>query len=657
MTGRVSFLAGGTFCEVFCEAMNVEFSSIDYEEPRRSILNLGISGNRGCPKCHLLYEACVQLYPLSEEETARVMVRLLDSFGWVQLYFDIVGESLPNPKGSFYDPSDVYLYYLYKSPQPDWISLSPFRKPLTCRQDQFQELLIDWLDDCESNHASCQRPDTPLPTRVINVGDDMGKEPFLYVSNGEQSRYVALSHCWGEVLLIKTEKTNFATHQKGVPFSTLPKNFKDAITVARAIGVQYVWIDSLCIIQDDGHDWEIESSKMASIYQNAHIVLVASNAADSQGGLWNAQWDDYGQTDGVVELPYQNADGRISDIIARKTMSHEDIIPESYLEYEAPSPLSKRAWTLQEELLASRCIFFTAKELLWKCQNAQKCECMQEDIEYTMRGSGERSLWESAKSQGSTKRFGDWRSLMAYYSKRHISFESDRLPAISGMAKHMQSKNAGEYLAGIWKNDLCESLLWLPRPVWRDVTNDNLTSTYRRRATPYRAPTWSWISLETHGDGKDKSRCPGIVDWQEGRYWYLQKAHVRVVDACCEPAGMDPTGTVKSGYILLEGKCLEAWVTWESRNSQMLYGKVPLSVHWDIDLEIGLRQKVCCILIGDAITDEDIKDKRPVRALVLRRSKTVAGAFERIGLFNGDNLQGTKLDLFGEANDSFVTIV
>jgi hypothetical protein len=89
----------------------------------------------------------------------------------------------------------------------------------------------------------------------------------------------------------------------------------------------------------------------------------------------------------------------------------------------------------------------------------------------------------------------------------------------------------------------------------------------------------------------------------------------------------------------------------------MLYGKVPLSVHWDIDLEIGLRQKVCCILIGDAITDEDIKDKRPVRALVLRRSKTVAGAFERIGLFNGDNLQGTKLDLFGEANDIFVTIV
>ena len=84
---------------------------------------------------------------------------------------------------------------------------------------------------------------------------------------------------------------------------------------------------------------------MASIYQNSHVVLVASNAADSQGGLWNAQWDEYGQTDGVVELPYQNANGSISRVI------HEDIIPESYLEYEAPSPLSKQAWTLQENCL------------------------------------------------------------------------------------------------------------------------------------------------------------------------------------------------------------------------------------------------------------------------------------------------------------------
>lgn len=491
MAGRASILARGTLCEVFCQAINVEFSSVDYEDRRRSLLNLGISGDRGCSKCQLLYEACVGLYPYSEEAAARVMVRLLDSFGCAQLYFEIIGDSLINPQGGFYNPSDVYLHYLYKFTPPDWISLHPYRKPLICRQDQFRELVIDWMDDCERNHPLCLRPATPLPTRVINVGDSKGKEPFLYVSQGEEARYVALSHCWGEVLLIKTEKSNIAKHQNDIPFATLPKNFKDAITVARAIGVQYIWIDSLCIIQDDGPDWEAESSKMASIYRNAHVVLIASNAADSQGGLWNAQWDDYDQADVVLEFPYQNFDGSASRIIARRDMSHEDIIPESYLEYAAPSALSKRAWTLQEELLALRCIFFTAKELLWKCESAQKCECMQEDIEYTKRSPEERKFWESAKSEDSKKRFGDWRSLMAYYSKRHITYESDRLPAISGMAKYMQSKGAGAYLAGMWKDDLWESLLWLPKPVWRDVVNDNLTSTYRKRSFPYSAPTWS----------------------------------------------------------------------------------------------------------------------------------------------------------------------
>ncbi|PMD45788.1 HET-domain-containing protein, partial [Hyaloscypha variabilis F] len=474
--------------------MNVEFRSIDYEEPRRSLLNLRISGDRGCSRCHLLYEACVGLHPFLEEYDALIIIRLLDSCGSVQFDFDTIGNASINAKDSLHSV-DVYLDYLYNTAPPDWIDLTPYRKPLTCRQAQFRELLLDWLDDCEKSHTSCQGTNKLLPTRVVHVGEDRGNEPFLHVSRGEAGRYVALSHCWGEVLLIKTEKSNFSKHRNGIRYDTLPKNFQDAITVARAIGVDYIWIDSLCIIQDDALDWEIESSRMASIYQNAHVVLVASNSADSQGGLWNSAWGNSGQTNGVKELPYVNGDGSTSQIIARKTFSHADIIPESYLEYEAPSPLSKRAWTLQEELLASRCIFFTGKELLWKCQSATKCECMQEDNERAKGEIDRKTLWESAKSADSATRYGEWRSLMAYYSKRNITYESDRLPAISGLARYMQYNGAGEYLAGMWKEDLWESLLWLPRPVWRDVIHDNLASTYRRRASPYRAPTWSWMSL------------------------------------------------------------------------------------------------------------------------------------------------------------------
>lgn len=641
--------SGETLCQMFCLALNDDFEDIDDGKPERSLSNLGISGDRGCLKCRLLYEACVGLHPTLKQNAANIRVELTSYSVWLQLFFyDIEGsETYPC----------IYLYYNYKMPPPDWIPLFPYRKHITCRQQQFPELLLDWLGECEKNHASCHKNDRPLPTRVLHVGDDKGKQPFLVIPKGEKGRYIALSHCWGGDVPLKTKKSNLSEYQKGISMSLLPKNFQHAIIVAKAIGIQYLWIDSLCILQDDVADWELESSKMASFYQNAHAVLIASNSSDSQGGFWNPSWDDYGQLNGFKELQYLNDDGSTSQIIARTDLAHEDYIPESYLEYVAPSPLSKRAWTLQEELLGSRCIFFTGKELLWKCYEAQKCECMQEDNENKLTGRRRKSLWETAISSDSAKRFGAWRSLMAYYSRRQITYESDRLPAISGMAKYMLSNGAGEYLAGMWKEDLCEALTWLAKPVWPQIANDNLTSTYRRRASPYRAPTWSWISLETYDDGNDKSRCPGIVDWQEGNYWYLERPRAKIIDAHCEPAGLDPTGAVKGGYILLQSKCIETWVVWLSRISQVSYGKVPLSVHWDVDLELGLRQKLYCILIGDAIDTGESLRRQPVRGLVLRRSKSIAGTFERVGLFDENSVQGKNMNIFEEAKERTLTII
>ena len=640
---------GENLCKRFCSALNAEFGNGDDGTTRRSLLNLGTSGDRGCAKCQLLYEVCIGLYPILKENTANILVEISSFSIWVQCLLSSIRDS------EIYPP--IYLYYNYNMPPPDWIPLFPHRKNIVCRRDQFQELILDWLDDCEKNHDSCQMYDQPLPTRVIHVGDDKGKEPFLHLSKGEKGRYAALSHCWGGEVPLKTKKCNLLEHQRCIPFGVLPKNFQHAITVARAIGINYVWIDSLCILQDDGQDWEIESSRMASCYQNAHVVLIASNSSDSQGGLWDKSWDDYGQMSRMKEFQYMNSSGSMSQIIALTELSHEDDIPESYLEYAAPSPISKRAWTLQEQLLGSRCIFFTGKELLWKCHGAQKCECMQEDNEDKFAQRRRKSLWESATSPDSSKRFGDWRSLMAYYSKRQITYESDRLPAISGMAHHMQSKGAGEYLAGMWKDDIWEGLLWLPRPVWPQITNDNLTSTYRKRTSTYQAPTWSWFSLETYGDGSDKPQCPGLVDWQEGRYWYLQRSHAKIIDAYCEPAGIDSTGAVKGGYIILQSKCIEAWLTWQSRNSQVLFGKVPLSVQWDIDLEFDLRQKVYLFLIGDAIDDEESLRRQPVRGLVLRRSKTIAGTFERVGLFDVNSLLGNNRNIFEEAKEFTLTII
>jgi len=649
MATQTSALLDKTLCKFFCEAIITDLNVIDNQDPQRSLSNLGHSSRRGCSKCLLLYETCAALYPSLLENASLILVQISSAFGCVEIGFDDYADSFVAPD------EKVYLNYLYSTPQPDWLPLLPFRNPLCCRENQFQEVIRDWLNDCDKNHRVCRRSGIILPVRVINVGDDQGKEPHLHVTNGDEfGRYLALSHCWGDVQLIQTKTTNYSQHRITIPFYTLPKTFQHAIKVARAIDVQYIWIDSLCILQDDSSDWEKESSKMASIYQNAYAVILASNTTNSQSGLWNSAWDSYNTESVVKNFSYTNNDGSVSQIIARKALSHEDNIPESYLQYESPSPLSTRAWTLQEELLAWRCIYFTGKELLWKCEHGKKCECMQEDTNIEV---NDKTIWESVKSEDPTRRFGGWRSLMAHYSKRNITYESDRLPAISGIVQHFRAKGAGEYLAGMWREDILESLMWLPYPVSHGVKDDNLISTYRRRASPYRAPTWSWISLETYGVKDKKSRCPGIVDWQESSYWYLKALKATVLKACCEPLGMDPTGAVKSGFILLKSKCVEAWVTWEGRTSPILCGNVSLNVHWDIDLELGVKQRVSCLLIGEAATGENGMEPRPFRALVLRSSKVVVGAFERIGLFNGDKFQKANHDLFANIKDSTTMIV
>jgi hypothetical protein len=220
----------------------------------------------------------------------------------------------------------------------------------------------------------------------------------------------------------------------------------------------------------------------------------------------------------------------------------------------------------------------------------------------------------------------------------------------------MQNKGSGQYLAGMWRDDIAESILWLPRPAYSIVPADNTISTYRRRASPYRAPTWSWMSLETHQDGKNMPKCVEVPDWYENHSWKLIEVYAELIDAYCDPSGLDPTGAVKAGYILLKTKCVEVLFTWESRRSSVTHGGFDLNVHWDIDLEFGVEQSLVCVLVGKAVSGH-------CRGLVLQSSKSATGAYERVGLLNNtSNLgysagTGLQRDLFVDARTSLVRIV
>jgi hypothetical protein len=153
--------------------------------------------------------------------------------------------------------------------------------------------MLGWLEDCSTEHVGCSfGGQEQLPTRVIDVGlSSPGRpKPKLWLPHGVAARYAALSHCWGPPSAsnpgFKTESHNYDKVQAGIAFESLPALFQDAVVATRNLGIQYLWIDSICIIQDSKEDWEAESAKMGSIYRNAHVTIVAS-VSEFQGN-WQA---------------------------------------------------------------------------------------------------------------------------------------------------------------------------------------------------------------------------------------------------------------------------------------------------------------------------------------------------------------------------------
>jgi len=157
-----------------------------------------------------------------------------------------------------------------------------------CRSQACFEPASGWLRSCLQNHDTfCADHTSPLPTRVLNVGSINGiVEPYLMVTEGRLGKWVALSHCWGTGTPFTTTTANLSERQRSIPFGHFPATFQDAIIICRRLGFEYLWIDSLCILQDSPSDWRTESTQMSHVYSNASVTLIAEASRDSSGGIF-----------------------------------------------------------------------------------------------------------------------------------------------------------------------------------------------------------------------------------------------------------------------------------------------------------------------------------------------------------------------------------
>ena len=225
--------------------------------------------------------------------------------------------------------------------------------------------IAEWLSTCSKTHPRCCPAQTGLPTRLIDLGSNSTYNMHLVETKHLQAtvNYVALSHLWGTHQPLTSTKASVASRLRGIVMGDLSPTYRDAIHVCRSLQIRYLWIDSLCIIQDDEADWQRECSRMASVYGSC-IFTIAPDAADESVMGFLLPRDHQ-------QLQYIDDDGQLFNIHARYVPEHPTPEGRSF----NFSPLLLRAWVYQERLLSPRVVRFTKSEVQFECQTSCDCEC------------------------------------------------------------------------------------------------------------------------------------------------------------------------------------------------------------------------------------------------------------------------------------------
>jgi hypothetical protein len=440
-----------------------------------------------------------------------------------------------------------------------------------------------WLINCITHHPKCrehhsQQSSTDwLPTRLIDVGLPGNIQlPQLILSSELKSEsnnsYATLSHRWTSTHVVKLESSNIDSFRQCIPSESLSRTFVDAITVTRALGIRYLWIDSLCIIQDSLADWQSESAKMESVYGNCVCNIAATGSSDNGGGLFqerNANW----VTPNRVHLQYEGHD-----------KIYLASLEDPWGKWISRSTLNRRGWVLQERMLSPRTLHF-ASQLFWECRMLQACETYPE----SMPPSSENRYMEldGFELPMSHKNWHEeceepefWTDVVQSYGRCSITRPGDRLIAIAGVAKSLQPVVNDKYLAGLWMKDLPYNLVW-----YLCSTDGKLQASEDYRCTAsvlsglhiadkFTGPSWSWAALDY-----TSALVENVRVYDNCRV----KALVSILEAYIEPLGSEEFGPLRGGYLRLTGRIGRIFPLADtSRDGKWING------HWSFETFVDL---------------------------------------------------------------------
>jgi len=380
-----------------------------------------------------------------------------------------------------------------------------------------------------------------------------------------KTHYMSLSHSWGPNPFIELRTENLDSFKNSIPFNKLTKTFKDATSITRVMGIEYLWIDSLCIIQKDPVDWAKESLTMGDVYTNSYCNIAATYAVDGTVGCFSERRE-IDISGLVINIPKRR--GRNVSLFKSGHYAFRD--KELWENEITHSPLLKRAWVYQERVLSPRILHFTERRLFFECQQSRTGEFFRSELEPTQQekddvwnlGDGmKEGLYAMLHEARSIEPVDDeavfrrrliagvaWIYMVNNYSTCDLTRESDRLVAIAGLAAALQPLMHCRYVAGIWEDNVIPQLLWFREPGEYVQLQSKLMQ----------PPSWSWASR------------PGKVILMDKRVYEIGKLLrftpderaeasdsqplVKILDIHILNKGENPMGEVISGCLKVRGR-------------------------------------------------------------------------------------------------------
>ncbi|KIV79276.1 hypothetical protein PV11_06844 [Exophiala sideris] len=587
------------------------YQTSDYHSLKIPLNDLKFSASRECPLCAIVFDifrwlARVRAAGLNAIYEAKVELCVpFNSHYPVVLTYSW----LPAPEAPIPRQYDFQISVPSKSNTLPWSTMNVGQQvPKDPWLGRFRP--ATWLRECLQHHhrGSCKtnsgQATSSMPKRLLFLGnsnDDSFQHQLKLADTFDSKHipYVALSYCWGASKHIITKSANYDQHLHNISWSAIPATYRDAIKFTRALGYRYLWIDALCIIQDDKQDWSHEAAHMADIYSDAILVISAANATHVGFGLLHER-PGWRQFKNRLKKGHDDP----THLLIQEPVVHSNVLGDPAL--EGTLPLFRRAWTLQERILATRLVHFAAGEMIWECATMCACECghLQATKAVTSR---QRYDLSSLDRMSDKERANLWDGLALSYQNRLITKDQDRLSALSGLAHRFQSDGLGHYLAGLWSKFAISMMLWEVRQ--------------GRPATEYVAPSWSWATVQGRLKRNDSIE-------PNSRF------RAKLLDSGCTRATDDPYGAIipGSGFVKLSSPCADATIVRNVRSGHpaiLLPPAIQAFLQSDNEVEASqIGATVKCLFPRGLETGPS---GRYVEALVLTLSKNMEH-YQRIGI-------------------------